>query len=329
MNKKKKILVTGANGLLSSNMILELLEQGYCVKGFLRNKNKFLCGNHKNLELFEGDITIKEDLFKVLSNCDYVIHSAAITDQGLLKYSEYEKVNVNGTKNVIEAAIQNNVKKFVYISTANVFGFGSLNNLGDESKKMKHPYDKSNYAKSKLEGQNIVMSYSKKIEVIVVNPTFMIGAYGGKLSSGRIILMGLKNRIVLCPPGGKNFISVKDVSKGIINSFENGINGEAYLLANENLTYKEFFQQLRNNIEKNFIIIKIPKIMMLFLGLVGNTLRTLGLNSEFSLENMKSLCVNSFYTNNKAKNKLKISFQSIDNGIIEAIKWFNNNHENN
>lgn len=322
MESSPKIFVTGANSLLGVNTILELLNQGYLVKGFIRNKIKFIDYKHENLELVEGDILNKNDLSNSLSDCEYVIHIAATTDPFISKYSDFEKVNVIGTKNVVDAAIQNELKRIIYISTANVFGYGTLDNLGNESKQTMSPFSESIYSKSKIEAQNYILNKKNEIEVVVVNPSFMIGPYDSKPSSGRIILMGLNKRFLLCPPGGKNFVCVRDVSKGILAALKDGANGEAYLLANENMPYSHFFKLLRNHTKSKTIIIPLPKEVLLALGYFGNGLRFMGIKTQFSLDNMKVLCVKNYYSNTKAQKELGVSFSPIENGISEAIDWF-------
>lgn len=161
MNLSEKIMVTGANGLLGTNTIIHLLNQGYYVVGFLRNKEKYLGGSHKNLELVEGDLMNTDDLMKVSIGCKFIVHTAALTNQNIQNYSTYKRINVYGLRNVVEAAIHNNVKKIVHVSSANVYGYGDLNNLGDETKEMSYPFTESFYAKSKKESQEFILS--KKI----------------------------------------------------------------------------------------------------------------------------------------------------------------------
>lgn len=320
----KKIFVTGANSLLGVNTILVLLDQGFQVKGLLRDKNKFIDYNHKNLELIEGDILNKNLLRKHLHDCEYIIHVAAATDPNLSKYSDFEKVNVRGTMNIIDTAILTNLKRFIYVSTSNVFGYGSLQNLGNESKQMMSPFINAFYSKSKKEAHDYVLTKKNEIEVVIVSPSFMIGPYDSKPSSGRIILMGLNKKIVLCPPGGKNFVCVKDVSNGIIKALEKGLNGEAYLLSNENLSFKEFFKILRKQTDSKLIIITIPKVVLILIGYLGDIVNLFGIKSKYSSQNMKILCIRNYYSNNKAKNSLGVQFNPIEEGISEAILWFSN-----
>lgn len=318
----KNILVTGANGLLGMNTIIELLAKEYCVRGFLRDSRKFPFAIRKNLELIEGDILVEQKLDSALVDCDCVIHTAAITDQGLLSYDSYYKVNVQGVINVTKSAIKNKVRRIIYVGTANEFGYGDLYDLGNETNKMKYPYNKLFYARSKKAAHDFLLSKKNEIEVVVVNPTFMIGPFDSKPSSGKIVLMGLKNRFIFCPPGGKNFVCAKDVARGIVNAIQYGKNGESYLMASENLTFNQFFERLKDHVDNDFFIINLSSRVVLLVGLFGSALRLIKVRTQFSYENMKSLCINNFYSNSKARLKLGVVFNPIDEGIRESVSWF-------
>jgi len=326
MNIKSKVLVTGANGLLGTNTIIELLNQGYAVVGFLRDKYSFVGEKHENLELVEGNILNSKDLANALRDCAYVVHTAALTDPGFFSYEPYKKININGTKNVVDSAINAKIKKLIYVGTANVHGFGPLNNLGNESKQIMEPFSKLYYSLSKKAAQEYVLSMKNKIDITVVNPSFMIGAYDSKPSSGRIILIGLKKRFLLCPPGGKSFICVNDVSKGIVKALECGVNGETYLLSNANMNYKTFFNLVKDKTGSSTVIIPVPKFFLLLLGYIGSFIRGFGINTQFSIENMKALCVYGYYSNEKAKIHLGVSFNPIESGIEDCLDWFKKNN---
>src|SRR5690606_20062376 len=108
------------------------------------------------------------------------------------------------------------VKKFIFVSSANTIGYGSKNGLGNEKNPMKAPFTKSWYALSKFEAEQYLLTHNKDMELNIINPTFMIGGYDSKPSSGKIILMGWKKELIFYPCGGKNFVAVKDVSQAII-----------------------------------------------------------------------------------------------------------------
>ncbi|MBF2707985.1 NAD-dependent epimerase/dehydratase family protein [Flavobacterium soyangense] len=316
----EKIFITGINGLLGTNLTFDLLEKGYSVKGLIRNKSKFEGKNHPNLELIEGNLF--DDLTQILKEIDTVIHIAAETSQNIINYYDYWKINCNATNQLLNSAILCKVKKFVFVSSVNTLGYGTLNNLGTEKDEIKSPLKSSFYALSKLEAENILLKDKDKIKVIIINPSFMIGAYDTKPSSGKIILMGLKKKIIFYPPGGKNFVDVKDVSRGIISSLNKGKNGEKYIIANENISYVGFFEKL-NKLENQFpIMIRVPKAILIAIGYLGDGLRFFQLKTNLSSTNMRILCIDNFYNNQKSISDLEMEYLPIEAAIKDSIEYF-------
>lgn len=325
MPQNKTVFVTGASGLLAINVIEHLLKNNYTVIGLLRDKSKFPLAENKNLEIILGDITKAETYIKTIEKSDIVIHIAAITDQNITDYNIYKKVNIDASKTLLEKSIENNIETFINVSSANAFGYGSLENPGDETKPIKAPFDKSLYANSKLDAQNEVLKLGNsqsKTKVLVVNPTFMIGKYDTKPSSGRIILSAYKKKIIFYPAGGKSFINVKDAAQTIVNAIILGKHGKSYLLSGENLSYKEFYIKVTKALNQKSNFVKIPKSLLIGVGYLGNFVRTFGVKTDISSTNLKTLCISNFYTNQKAKNELNHVQNPIEEGIEDAVEWF-------
>lgn len=320
--KMIKVLVTGATGLLGANTILELLTNGYFVKALVRDKSKYILSDHKNVELIEGNLADLVCLEKAVKDCSCIIHTAAETSQRLIRYADYYKTNVEYTRVLYNIAINNGVKRIIHVSTSNVFGFGDLQNLGNENTRIKRPFTDSLYVKSKIASQDLALTFSHKTDVIIVNPTFLIGPFDQKPSSGRIILHGYGKSVVFYPPGGRNFVDTRDAAKAITALLIKGKNKEAYVLAGENLTYKQFFERLNAYSLKRPLFIKIPSALLMMIGVFGNILKKLGVENEYTLTNMKILCVKNYYSNLKTKNELNIKFNSIDNAITDTVSWF-------
>nr|WP_299337804.1 NAD-dependent epimerase/dehydratase family protein [Allomuricauda sp.] len=315
-----KVFVTGINGLLGTNLCEDLLDAGYSVRGLVRKKLKYLGETHKNLELIEGNLFM--DFTTILKDVDCVVHVAAITDQGIPDYVEYRRVNFEATSQLFHAAIRCGVKRFIFVSTANTMGYGSKADSGKEGNKISPLFKKSFYAKSKWEAEQFLLDNIDRIATMIVNPTFMIGAFDSKPSSGKIILICWKKRIVFYPPGGKNFVHVKDVSKGIVKCIQKGKNGEKYLLANENLSYLDFFKKVNRVTGQNPLMLRIPGFVLTLLGHVGDALRRFHVKTSLSSVNMKALQVNNYFSNKKSVEELGMDYQSVDKAITDAIEYF-------
>lgn len=328
MQRNKTVFVTGASGLLGINVIQDLLNNDYNVVGILRNKSKFPLAENDNLEIILGDITDAKSYQEALKKAEIVIHIAAITDQNISDYSVYESINIDASKVLLKKSIENNIETFINVSSANAFGYGSLENLGDENKPIKAPFDKSLYALSKLEAQNEILKIAnnnQKTKVVNVNPTFMIGSYDTKPSSGRIVLSAYNKKIIFYPPGGKSFINVVDAAQTITKAIELGKHGESYLLSGENLSYKQFYKKVNKALNQKSRFVKIPKILLIFIGYFGSLARLFGAKTDISVTNLRTLCVSNFYSNRKAKQDLNHVQNPIENGIEAAIEWFNLN----
>lgn len=316
----KKVCVTGATGLLGTNVILKLLQNGYSVTALVRQKSSWLGEENENLKLVEADLLC--DISVYLTDMDCIIHVAAETRQNLIRYDEYRKVNYEAVVNLFTHAELMGVKKFLFVSTANTLGFGNTAFLGSEKAPQIYPFTHSLYAQSKLEAEEYLLKNSKNTDVIIVNPTFMIGAYDSKPSSGKIIFWVWKKKLIFYPKGGKNFVHVEDAANGVVNAVEKGKNGEKYLLANENLSYRELFKKVNRITRQNPIMIPIPNKLLSFLGLIGDVLRKFKIKTDLSSSNMKALQISNYYSNQKSIEELGVQYQPIDKAIKDAVQYF-------
>ena len=319
-----KVLVTGANGFLASNVVRELNSHGVDVRALVRPAADLRSLSGTVCELFYGQITNLSDVIKAARDCDAVVHAAAETSQSYKGYQPYGLVNVTGTLNMLEASCRSHTKKFIFVSTANAFGYGTKECPGNEDIPARVPFTLSGYAISKMKAQDLVLEYARdgRLDATVVNPTFMIGAYDSKPSSGKIITMMYGKKIVPVPPGGKNFIHVADVARGIYQAIDKGKSGTCYLLANENLTYAEFFSKVSRVSGKSFYSIGLSAGIMAFLGMAGEVTRLFKGKSDLNLLNARLLCVGNYYSSAKAVKDLGLPQTSVDQAIADALEWF-------
>jgi dihydroflavonol-4-reductase len=317
-----KVLVTGANGFLAANVVRELISRKIEVRGMLRKNANMRSLEGISFEMFHGQITDKTDVERAVEGCEAVIHVAADTSQCFSNASPLRKANVEATRLLVEASKRSRVERFIFISTGNTIDFGTKENPGHEGNPLGKLFQKSGYALSKLEAEKLILAEVKNsnLNAVIVNPTFMIGPYDAKPSSGRIFQMMYPNKVVFIPKGGKNFTHVKDAAAAICNALNLGKPGERYLLAGENLSYLEFLKIVRA--EKKTIPVLIPKWLLFSVGALGSLLRSLGIHSELSINNARILNSNDYYTGAKAVRELNMPQTPISNAVSEAIGWF-------
>ena len=129
-----KVLLTGADGFLGSNITRELLLQGYEVKAFHTLHRQTITLEGLPITRYMGDLLNKNDLESAIEGCDMIIHAAASTSVWPTRNAGSWKINVEGTQRIIDVALEYKIQKVVYVGTANSFGFGSKENPGDETK---------------------------------------------------------------------------------------------------------------------------------------------------------------------------------------------------
>ncbi|MBK1896978.1 NAD-dependent epimerase/dehydratase family protein [Chryseobacterium paridis] len=318
----KKVFVTGITGLLGTNVVIKLLKDGYFVIALVRQKSRYYGQEDENLQLVEGDLL--SDVSQYLKTVDFVIHIAAETSQNLLSYEKYKETNYDVVVHLFSESVEAGIKKFLFVSTANTMGYGDIKGLGNEQSRQKYPFTKSFYAQSKREAENYLLRNNKTTDVVILNPTFMIGAHDRKPSSGKIIYWVWKKKLVFYPSGGKNFVHVEDAAQGIINAIEKGKNGEKYLLAHENCKYKDFFKKVNAITEQNPLLLPLPDFVLIFLGVLGDVLRFFNIKTNLCSSNMKALRINNYYTGQKSIDELGIHYQPMDKAIMDAINFFEN-----
>ncbi|MDH6254085.1 dihydroflavonol-4-reductase [Chryseobacterium sp. H1D6B] len=319
----KKVFVTGITGLLGTNVVIKLLKDDYFVIALVRKKSSYNGKENENLRLIEGDLFT--DITEYVQGVHYFIHIAAETSQNLVSYERYKKINYEAVIHLFSHAVTAEVEKFLFVSTANTLGFGSVGNPGNEGRKQKFPFTESLYAKSKLEAENYLLRHNNMTEVIIFNPTFMIGAYDQKPSSGKIIFWGWKKTVVFYPKGGKNFVHAADAADGILQGMKKGKNGEKYILASENLKYKTFFKILNQVTNQDPVMIPIPDFILISLGFAGDFLRLCNIKTNLSSANMKALRIDNFYSSQKSVEDLGLIYQPVGNAVKDAVEYFEQN----
>lgn len=328
MQPKEKVLVTGANGLLGSNVVYQLAYQGYKVVAIVRKNSNRLALKGIPCEIIECNLTNVLDLEKAMTGCDYVVHCAANTQQKPNKLEAFKKINIDATSILIQLSKLHKIKRFIFVSTANCFTNGTIKNPGNESKGFMPWLKKSGYAYSKYLAQKMVLDEVKEYNfpAIVVAPTFIIGPRDAKISSGKLLMHAINKRIVFYPPGGKSIIDVEYAAEAIVNSLHLGSIGESYLLSGENLTYKELFKKISIHSNKKALLIQLPQWFLITLAHLCSFIENVFyLPLSLNVTNQRLLCLNNYFSNKKAVEQLGLKKTNSDTAIAKAVNWFKEN----
>ncbi len=322
-----KIFITGGDGLLGSNLVRMLLNRGHELRVLVQPGRTVNSLDGLNLEKVEGDLLNYESFKDAARDVDAIFHLAANTSIWPSRSVMVNQVNIEGTRNILRLAKESKVKKLVHIGTANTFSFGTKENPGREDtayKGLKYGLD---YMDSKWKAHQLVMAAVKEgLPALIVNPTFMLGAYDSVPGSGAMILAVYSQKLPGYAPGGRNYICVKDAAKGIANALEKGKIGESYIIGNENLSYKEVFGKMAVELGVKPPTRSIPKWALLVYGRFGSLLAGItGQKPTVSWPMAKIACDAHYFTAEKAIRELDLPQSPIEEGIRESFNWLKNN----
>ena len=320
-----KVLVTGANGFLGSNLVRKLIERGYTVRALVRPGKDLISLEGLDLEVIRGNILDPASLIDAATGCRIVIHGAA--DLKLLASDPpaQKRTNLEGTRNVIRAALHGCVEKFIHIGTASSFPPGSREAPGTENSRLSPDTRRTGYYDSKLQAQRLVLRAvrSRNFPALVVNPTTMFGPFDLKLGSSSLVLAVYRGRIPFCPPGGRNVVHVQDVAAGIVSSVKKGRIGQCYIMGGRNLPYSELFGIIARVVGVSGPGIVIPAALLKAGGAAAYGFGSLFHGSARSFYNLARMaCEEYYYSSEKAVRELDYTQLPLDRAVADAFQWY-------
>ncbi len=315
----KKIFVTGGNGFIGSRLVHQLLQQGYQVKCLLRKTSKTDRLDGLKYETFYGDITDVDSLIEGMKGCDGIMHLASLSNWDDIHSSKMEQVVIEGSKNVIRAAIQNQHLKMVYVSSSTAIDGTNEPTISDESAKFSLDKKNYSYAWAKRHVEDICVTAAEKgLPVTIVNPAEVYGPNDyDQITCGNLIDFATSNPTMVCN-GGTSIVQVDDVARGIIAAFEKGRSGERYFLGSDNLTFKEIASLTLDLLDKKQKIITLPNGLISFIAKVGAKFK---IPLPFNPAVIPYAVKYWFVTNKKAKRELGIDFKPAREVLSPTIDW--------
>ncbi|MDP5169011.1 MAG: NAD-dependent epimerase/dehydratase family protein [Bacteroidia bacterium] len=321
----KKVFVTGGDGFLGSNLVEILIDRGYEISVLVQAGRSTGLLDALPVTQIEGDLLNREQMIDVTRGMDAIIHIAAVTDVWPSQGPIYWRVNVDGTQNIIDACLANDIGRMIHCSSASSFKFGSKANPGTEAKLTPRGHYRLDYIDSKQAGQELVIRATKEqqLRAIVVNPTFMIGPKDTKPSSGAFLVNACKGNMPALTNGGKNWVYVKDVAVAIANALTMGRIGESYILGHENLEYGDALSIISEISGCKLPSLKAPDFLIKLVGALGSLGGTLfKIRPKLSYPMARIAVEGHYFSPAKAVAELEMPQTPIRQAFAESYQWF-------
>jgi dihydroflavonol-4-reductase len=319
------IVVTGATGHIGNVLVRQLLATGHNVRAIVLGQEDLTPLKGLPIEILTGDVRDPESLLKGFKGADMVYHLAGIISILPGKGKILEEVNVQGTRNVVTACLECNVKRLIYTSSIHALKEPRHGLVITESQ----PFDPiavlGDYAKSKARASlEVIKGIEQGLDAVIVCPTGVIGPYDFKGSEmGHLILTFLRHKLLAGVNGAYDFIDVRDVAAGMILAGQRGLSGEVYILSGEQISVRELFSSLESISGMRAPGIMVPWWLARFAGMISTSFilrrNKKPLFTAYSIDVLRS---NSVVNCSKARSTLGFSARPIIDSLKDTVDWF-------
>lgn len=338
------IFVTGGTGLVGAHILYELVNKNDKIVALKRSdknlnivKRVFSYYSDDYEELFKKINWVEADITDMFSVSDLflkhkfteVYHCAAFVSFDKKDINTMFNINVEGTKNMVDSAIANGVEKFCHIS--------SIATLDKPVSSEKSPVTEddikfdftntSNYSKSKCLAENeIHRAIAEGLNCVIVNPSVIIGAGNWESSSSKLITTVAKG-LKFYTSGGTGFVDVRDVARAACMLMDKNIFNRKYILNSENISYKQLFQSIADNLKVNRPSIRANGFMLNIAWLLGSIISFVtGKPKTLTKENVRSAQSRSFYSGASLLNDVDFEYIKIEDAIKFHAELYYNYH---
>lgn len=329
--KKTTILVTGSTGYIGSALISGIFSKfnnnSVHIKAFVRKSSPKSVLKGFPVEWIEGDMNDPQSLLKATKDIDVVFHTAALVSYQRLDRRKLFRINVEGTRHLIDAALENKVKRVVFTSSVAAIGINENGQPADEATDFLPWQHHIGYMVSKyLSELEIYRGIAEGLDAIILNPGVVIGDYPGlenKSKASKKLLKDIYNgKMPYYPLGGVGFVDIVDVVQAHINAWLEGECGERFNVVSENVTYKSLYDRIAAiQGSRRSSVFPLSNLFGIVIGLVAELggvvfQRT----SPIAMDNVYLSRKNLFYSNKKSVEKLSVSYTPLNESLVRILK---------
>ena len=329
--KRGKCLVTGATGFLGTNLVHELVKEGWEVRASGMHGSDTTYLDKLPVEISLADITNPMEVDSIVKGCDCVFHVAGDTSFWKRNFERQRKINVDGSVNIAEASLKHGVQRIVHTSTLDVLGYNPTGGSYDETSGH-YNYDNMgyNYGDTKLEAEVRMRAYhSSELEIVFIYPGFMMGPYDYTLQIGRVFFDLAEGKLPFLIPGGGSYCHVTEVAKAHIQAMVKGRAGEGYLCAgmpHTNLSHAEVFKRIALALNAKPPRFTLPKSAFVAYGYVCEWLSEITRSApDMNPGQARYMSSPQHAISAKAIRELDYHVPELEKCILDSLSWYREN----
>jgi dihydroflavonol-4-reductase len=326
ISENMRVAVTGACGHIGNCLVRELKKHGANVKVLVHQFKNDL--DELDIEYVQGSLFDLESLHKLCTGVDVVFHLAAMIAIDNRFADQLFATNVTGTKNILQAARESGVKKFIHFSSIDAFRIQSLDQILDETIPLVEKSD-SFYSYTKAESEREVLKASNEgLNVVILSPTAVIGPFDYRGSIlGKALIKIFQNKMPFLVNGGFNWVDVRDVVSAAIQAMHSETTCKKYILAGNFCTLKELTSKISRISGSKipvFVPVSLARLSVPFLQIYSSVTKRDPVFTSHSLDLLVSSPENISFK--KAERELGYQPRSLDETLIDTYNWYKENN---
>jgi len=316
-------LVTGGTGFVGSHIARQLIAAGHTARVLRRINSSMLALEGVEVESAMGDVTDRDSLALAMRGCEWVFHVAAVADYWRADKARMYHVNIDGARNVFEAALAAGVRRVVFTSSGAAVGLRRDGTPADESVQFNLDPRRCPYGHTKfLAEAEALRAVRRGLEVVIVNPAIIMGPGDVNQISGSTVIELARGRIPAIPAGGADFIDVRDVAAMHIAAAERGVAGERYILGAANSAWSELIPLAARTLRVRAPFVRLPVLLTEPLALAVDALRALRVPLPLEGNQVRLSAKPIYYDHAKAHRDLVPPQVPIPQMIADTYAWY-------
>lgn len=334
------ILVTGGTGLVGSHLLLQIVKQGKHVRALRRNEksvrkiqkafswyDRDVENLMQQIEWVDGNVLDLISLEKALKNVELVYHCAGKVSFDRRDRHSLLQVNQSGTANLVNAALEQGVRKICHLSSVSALGKTQQGETITENHFWKTSRQNSIYAISKYAAEReIWRGHEEGLEAVILNPSIIIGPGDWKSGSTRLFST-IWNGVPAYTSGIGGYVDVRDVASVMIQLMESDLSGQRYIISSENWSFENIITNIAKALNKKPPRLKLYPWMGEMGWMAEHLLRVFGRTPTLTKEIARSAFHQFYYDNSKIKNAINYNFIPVDKAIAHTAQIFLEDHK--